>query len=283
MNRTGDLAALASKAVLALAVVSCAAFVTAGKPAPRPKVKYTPEQIVKLRAEMHQKMLERTGGYVMKPGVGNGMVGFYNAQTRVSESNLVKVAGMLARSLRIKVVVEHVDGMVTPMDAGARLKKAGAAAGVFIVDDKATPTTLLAAPEGRWAIVNVAALSDDGADEAYVAARTRKEAMRAFLFALNAGDSQSDNSLMGPIMSLQDLDGITATRPPVDVLNRSIRAMPKYGIERWERYTYLEACKEGWAPAPTNEYQRAIWDKIQADKERGPANPIRIPPPNKKK
>ncbi len=30
---------------------------------------------------------------------------------------------------------------------------------------------------------------------------------------------------------------------------------------------------------PTNEYHRAIWEQVRADKERGPAKPIAIRPP----
>ena len=183
----------------ALSAVLCLALCAVARPPERQKVKYTPEELTRLRAEAHQKMLERTGGYVMKPGVGRGMVMFFNAQKRVAESNIVKVASSLVRPLRIKVAVERIEGAVTSADAGTRLKKSGAAAGVFVVDDAANPNTLLVAPEGRWAIVNVAALAADGAAEPFVVARTQKEAMRAFLFAFNAGDSQSENSLMGPI------------------------------------------------------------------------------------
>ena len=49
------------------------------------------------------------------------------------------------------------------------------------------------------------------------------------------------------------------------------------------RATHRRACHLGWVPPPTNDVQRAIWEKIKADKERGPTNPITIPPPNAKK
>ena len=42
--------------------------------------------------------------------------------------------------------------------------------------------------------------------------------------------------------------------------------------------TYGRAVREGWAPAPTNEYQKAIWDKIHAM----PTEPIKIKPETKK-
>ena len=46
--------------------------------------------------------------------------------------------------------------------------------------------------------------------------------------------------------------------------------------------TYRKACREGWAPAPTNDVQKAIWEDINATKERGPANALPIPSPKKK-
>ena len=39
---------------------------------------------------------------------------------------------------------------------------------------------------------------------------------------------------------------------------------PKMGISPYRRVTYKMAVKEGWAPAPTNDYQKAIWDKVKA-------------------
>jgi len=35
---------------------------------------------------------------------------------------------------------------------------------------------------------------------------------------------------------------------------------------------------EGWAPAPTNAYQRAVWDEVKSEKERGPSNALKIVP-----
>ena len=39
---------------------------------------------------------------------------------------------------------------------------------------------------------------------------------------------------------------------------------------------------EGWAPAPTNDIQKAIFERVKADKERGPSKPLTIAPPAKK-
>ena len=52
------------------------------------------------------------------------------------------------------------------------------------------------------------------------------------------------------------------------------------GVRSVRLASYRQACREGWAPAPTNDVQRAIFEQVKADKERGPTNPITIPPPN---
>lgn len=45
------------------------------------------------------------------------------------------------------------------------------------------------------------------------------------------------------------------------------------GIAQVRRTTYRKACEEGWAPAPTNEFQKAIWEKVKAAKTEAAANP----------
>jgi len=38
------------------------------------------------------------------------------------------------------------------------------------------------------------------------------------------------------------------------------------------RASYAAACQEGWAPPPTNEYQRAIWNDVH----KIPEKPMKI-------
>ena len=87
---------------------------------------------------------------------------------------------------------------------------------------------------------------------------------------------------MCPIKSVQDLDVIQVERPCPEPFNKMIDGAKTFGIEPIRMATYRIACEEGWAPAPTNDVQKAIWEKVKADKERGPTNPIKIEPPKKK-
>lgn len=69
---------------------------------------------------------------------------------------------------------------------------------------------------------------------------------------------------------------------PFDKFAAFAKHLSDFGVKPRKMATYKRACQEGWAPAPTNDIQKAIWEKAKADKERGPVNPIKIPPPNKK-
>jgi hypothetical protein len=59
---------------------------------------------------------------------------------------------------------------------------------------------------------------------------------------------------------------------PVDMIDFWIRYLSRIGVTQPEFTTYRKACKEGWAPTPTNDVQKAIWDRIHAT----PKNPMKI-------
>ena len=83
---------------------------------------------------------------------------------------------------------------------------------------------------------------------------------------------------MSPISTITDLDKIANDAIPVDVVARVYKYLPLSGCNINTRVPYVLAVREGWAPAPTNEYQKAIWDKVHAM----PTAPIKIKPETKK-
>lgn len=222
----------------------------------------TPEQIQAKKAELHEATLMRTGGKLRKPGVGKGKFVVCNGQSRVDAESAMASVKQMSAQLRVEVELQPFDGNVTPKTASEKLKQTGGAAAVFIVDDADLPITLLTAPEAKWSIVNVAALAADGASPAFVSARVRKEAARGLLMACGGYDAQKAGTLMSTVTTLKELDEFDGTSLPIDVLNRVLRSLPSYGIERWVISTYYEACLEGWAPAPTDKYQQAVWDRV---------------------
>lgn len=162
----------------------------------------------------------------------------------------------------------------------AKLLSGKTGAVIFIIDQPATET-ILVAPEQRWASVNVSALAEN-ADAGRLAERTNKEIWRAAVILLASSNSMAQPCLMQPITSLSELDRISMTTTTPEPFAKMATTSKAYGINPVQRGLYYIACQEGWAPAPTNDVQRTIWNRVKADKERGPTNPIKIPPPKKK-
>ena len=161
-------------------------------------------------------------------------------------------------------------------------KAADANAVVFFAEESTLPMSLVALEE-RWAFVNVARLKADNPTAEVFALRARKMLLRAFFNVLGSGCSKYPANPLKPISSLGELDKLPEPLLTIDSAIGMYGYLPGLGLERYETMTYKEACEEDLAPAPTNDVQRAIWERVKADKERGPSNPIKIEPPKKAK
>ena len=153
---------------------------------------------------------------------------------------------------------------------GECIRKSGGVLGVALVEDTALPGFMVA-PEDGWAIVNVVKLGKDNPKPEVLAARVRKETLRAFAFVSGGAYQANGCSLMRDVKSLADIDALQE-RFGLDTVSHVRSSAPFYGLVPWYQTTYLKACEEGWAPAPTNEFQKAIWDKVHA----APKNPMKI-------
>lgn len=132
--------------------------------------------------------------------------------------------------------------------------------------------TLLCAPEDFWATVNISKLAKDNPAPELFKVRIIKELWRAVGYALGAANSQQQPCLMRPIRNVADLDSekvaILTPMPMMAVAQTS----SKLGFARGGQSTYRAACREGWAPEPTNDVQKVIWEEVHAK----PTNPIKI-------
>ena len=262
--------------LFSIAAVAAAAIGQNVPPAPAP----TPSrQNLEKRAKRMspEEVMKRVGGFLTPPYNGSYCY-VVNAQSRVGEDAFDWVLGQLHQVLGLPFRKERRDAFEAGQASG--LEKAGAV--IAVVDLPGKPS-LLIAPEDGWAQVNVAALAVDNPTPATLGVRAKKELWRAFIILFGGGNSRFHDDLMRPISSLKDLDSspnLVSSPEPFNAVTEGARAR---GITPLYRVTYKRACKEGWAPAPTNEYQKAIWDQIKSDKERGPTNPITIQPPNEKK
>ena len=230
--------------------------------------------------EKQRRHTERLGGRLIKPGSMNGRFLFLDAQERVrAEVGSEEVAKKVNFFLHFDAYA--IKGTAPTLKTADKvLSDYGANASVFLVDDEVLPA-LLVAPERRWAFVNVRPLTADKPDRERLEFRTRSELWRAFAMVLGAGDTESTACVLNPCVSLADLDAALSGMISMEPLATILTHAKKIGITPYIQVFYRTACREGWAPPPTNEFQRAIWDKVNSDKERGPTNPIKIEPPAK--
>ena len=206
--------------------------------------------------ERKARFAERTGGYVRNTERQKGRILVANAQKRVPVDGVRAAVARLAGTLRVAIDVESVDAVDVRATPGF-LKEKSANSVVYIVDGGESP--LLVSPDERWASVSVSALG-----EGDVAGRLRKETMRALSFLCGGNASGYPNPMTYPVTDVRQLDLIDNSDLPIDVIQRMPQYLERLGVTPYKQATYRTACKQGWAPAPTNDVQKAIWEKVHA-------------------
>ena len=246
----------ASLAARCVALAALATLAASAAPAPDAGKAPPPDgERAARKAKMVQMMLRHTGGFVVRPGSQQGEVVYVNCQRRAPRAWIDDSIAYFAEETKFRVTYhEGTFDLAAPKVEGS--------ATLFIVDDGGLPA-LLVAPESRWALVNVAAVARERRP-AFFEARVRKQLSRGFAYLCGAANSQYPMCLTRGIVDEADLDRNADHRLPVDLFQRFRTYMEPLGVRPEVRTTYRQACKEGWAPAPTNEFQRAIWEKVHA-------------------
>lgn len=197
-----------------------------------------------------------------KPGSMRGYIAIVNSQDMVPESVFVDSIDIIRERLRYNFKICK-DGSA-PQGAAIQLQ---------IVDNSGDAAPMTVSPEIGRGVLNVAALTNDlcSADTARkLPNRVKLEFLRMLCYAFSVGGSQFGGNLMSAT-SVQELDSMQPFIP-VDVFDKIDASAKKRGLRPEILANYYEACEQGWAPAPTNDIQKAIWDKVHAI----PANPIKI-------
>jgi len=267
MNKSILLAAAAVLSINALAATKV------GKPAS------LEEQEAK-REAFRAKIAARTGGMIARPHTAGAKFVFVNAQKLVKAEEITVPVATMARILRHDICLEAPVGKeaLTLANATALIREQKAKGAIFLVEDDVMPT-ILVAPEAAWGVVNVRKLNADNPGELILSQRTRREMWRAFAMVNGGGsNTKMGKCVMQSVFTLHDIDALGAEAFCPEPVNAVTEHLNKLGITAYSTTTYKTACEEGWAPAPTNEYQKAIWDKVHAM----PAAPIKIKPETKK-
>jgi hypothetical protein len=215
-----------------------------------------------LTPEDRARILAYTGGIVQQKTNSLGVV-FVNLQERVSKEDLAHVPDAISQLFRIECMLKSKPGAgQAPMRAAMEeLKNAKTGVAIVICDTPDFPA-LLVAPESRWALVNIAPLASDKPAPELLASRVQKEQWRAFAHVAGMANTSPTNCLMQTVQSPGDLDKLGKT-PSIEAIAKLFPGINKLGIVPARMASYRKACEQGWAPAPTNDIQRAIYAEVK--------------------
>ena len=208
---------------------------------------------------------QRTGGFLKKERKNSKAVYFINAQTRVDESVIESAREYVDEFLSTAITLKN-------GDFDFRNPRIEGELSLFIIDDEQMPMSLIA-PEARWAFVNVAPLTKGrGEKKPYLEARAKKEIARIAVGLYGGVGSEYKKTLLSFVDAPDKLDKFEDVDLPVDAQSRCKQYLLDMGVKHWKRSNYRQACMEGWAPAPTNDVQKTIWDDVH----KTPEKPIKI-------
>ena len=192
-----------------------------------------------------QKILEFQGGMIEVAPSGPK---FHIIDRRAEKDGIpAKVSADFLRNFKIGVEV------------GEAADPAEVLATVEVVDEAAGLPALTVFPEEMRAVVNCAALGERNRT-----VRLERELWRAICFVGGAGYSASTNSLAQPIRSQEELDAIDSRGVNMATIGQLAPLFNKFGVKKGTRVSYRNAVRQGWAPAPTNDLQRAVWEDEKA-------------------
>jgi hypothetical protein len=106
---------------------------------------------------------------------------------------------------------------------------------------------------------------------------------RAAILTFGGASVMNKASPMQPLLDAKGLDKLVVNELPFDSVQTILFNLSKRGVTTAKKGVYRKACLEGWAPPPTNKYQRVIWEKVKAEQSEQPSNPLKITPGMKPK
>ena len=254
-------------AVFASLSVGVVAFAEEKPAAPAPDGKM---KVRHMTPEMREKMKQRTGGIVVKSGSQRGKIAFINTQDKVAEDVVKAVPVNYGQLTGFNMVYEK----AAAGDVVALKEASNADIAVVAVWDEKSPSVLIALDDG-WAVVNFAKLDRNlktqEAKEKFFTGRCQKELLRAFTTLAGGAASSFEGDNIMNATKVEELD-LCKVFIPNDKIQIFKRELPKRGVTPLIKAHYRQACMQGWAPAPTNDYQKAIWDKVH----QLPTKPIKV-------
>ena len=210
--------------------------------------------------EKMAEFIAKTGGMIDPPPGGKALV-VLDARERDSStlSNL-----LYAAELRLTITCEERDVRLGAADDPAKVafeaRRNGAGAVVLFYEREGRPV-LTSFPEDAVTLVNLQPLQDP--DYNTYRRRLVKEFWRSVALSLGGyGNQMQMMSALQAAFSVKDLDDVPGVSLSPIQINAIQNAKGKLGIFGKKSVPYSKACREGWAPPPTNDVQRALYRRF---------------------
>lgn len=235
---------------LSLAVVAAGLFAAAPK--------MTPAEIAAKRAAR----IAAEGGFVSRPIKGK-VLRIRVETDKITVAEVEAEAKLMRSLLRVAIEVQGKGAAESKNDVGGM---------ILLAEQGEKAPSLLCAPEDYWANVNVTKLMAGEPDAATLKSRIVKELWRALGYTFGAAHPQQFTCVMRPISRPGELDFekiATLSPMPVMGVKATLKALD---FAAGGETTYRRACEEGWAAQPTNDVQKAIWEKVHQI----PTKPLKI-------
>lgn len=203
---------------------------------------------------------------------------FVNTQSVVPIAPFARIVKRLSDDFNIDVRLVS-DDAPDMRAVPTRLAELNAKGAIWIVNDPMLPL-VLAACENGWGILNVAPILADAPSQEKIDGRIVRVANRLFAYIHGAYDStMMPQCVLKEAHGMNGLDALICRDYSPEAFSKVSSFLSGAGYKQARRGTYYDACEEGWAPAPTNDVQKAIWDKVH----QMPTKPIRILPESKRR
>lgn len=239
----------------------------------KPAKELTPEEVEKNRAKAaaFRKAIANKGGWVSVQMAGPALTlidatgkGWAMEGLEAVKANLDRFGLCPSQVLR-KSLTEDVL-------ADGRAATQGACGVVMLVDgSEGAPLTTIY-PDEHLALINMTALSKGISGSGMRQDRVEKFVWRAIGHIVGCGAPDGYTCVMKPIRNMTELDAMPNKfiHPATFFKARSYFDMR--GVTPARKGTYESACQQGWAPAPTNDIQKAIWERVHEP----PKKPMKI-------
>ena len=148
-----------------------------------------------------------------------------------------------------------------------RLQSPDVAMVVMLVNAGSSSPRLSVFPEDRIGLINADRFSSILLDKLLL-----REVWRTIGFTGGSGYAPYRGCVMQPAFNDNEIAGLMGDVLQPMTLQPFRKFEDRFKMKRTRMVPYELACEQGWAPAPTNDIQKAIWDRVHA----APKNPMKI-------